>query len=471
MTSSIDGARRKDTDYWQDAGPPPTDQARSGRGGTAIGEMDPHTIITSRKDDLATATWAGRSALGAKNIDSAATVAATAPSKPLSSKDVLYIGMNGGESTEGAALARSTGVHMAPHDDVAKLDGRSYDLTVPAQCDAFASALVKDPARAKALSTALSGTFAKSEVAAMAILLARAESGGQVPSRIVLSGHNVGFGPQGKRLLEFETVQDVARVFPKGASLVESIHFSACSTARELDVNRAQWQSAFPGLTSMSGYDGSCPLAASGGADMISTWEKRTHGDGELMLSAGDREAKLAVWTSKHGYDSKLARDPVAQQKFLARATEAVVSSRTEGYRTGAYPSLEHAGQLEGDYRALQNAASRSDLPRELHDRLLAEATTVGAVFTFDHHGFARDKFAQAYGKEMTQALRDARLPTHDFATMTYPEALACKKELDDAVATANAPSSSLLEAQRKMGELLSLDPRRTNALLTHGTP
>ena len=460
--TTIDGARRRDTDPVQEALdrlPTAASTARS-----RCYEMDPHAILTSKTDDVALATFA-RSALKTKDISAPTPTANQPTTAPPSNKDVIYIGMNGGESTEGAALARGTPVHMAPHDDKAKLDGRTYDLKNPADCEAFALALTKDPARAAKLSAVLQSSGARSEVAHLAMLLARGDNGtGPTPSRIVLSGHNIGDGPYGARSLAFAAVQDVAAIFPKGASAIESIQFSACSSASELNVNRAQWLHAFPGLTSMWGYDGTCPLAASGGADFARQWEQKTHGDAELRTTGADRAANVAVWTAQHGYDSSFARNREKQTEALARATDAIDSARTEGYRTGSYPSAQHHGQLEGDYRALQSAAARSDLPPELHARLVAEAAKVGAIFTFDHHDGVRDRFAAAYGKEMNAALREAGLPTMDFTTMSYDAALDVKKQIDDQVAASSEAPASLLVAQRRMTELLSLDPRRTDA-------
>ncbi len=467
--TTIDGARRRETDPIEDSLATLPDAARAGRAGSR--EIDPHAISTSPLADAALGQWA-RSRMGAKEVSGAATVRDSQGAKGLSSKDVTYIGMNGGEGTEGVALARGTGVHVARHDDAALLDGHTYDLQKPDARDAFASALVSDPARARTLSAVLSGTMAKSETAHLAVMLARAENGkGLVPSRLVLSGHNYGEGPYGARALGFSTIQDVAKVFPKGAALVESIQFSACSSARELDVNRAQWQSAFPGLTSMWGYEGTCPLAASGGADYAAAWEQRTHGGSELRTTPSERAAHVAVWTVQHGYDSRLARDPIAQRDALARATNAVVSSRTEGYRTGTYPTAEHHGQLEGDYRALQNAAARADLPAELHERFVSEAATIAGVFTFDHHDGVRDRFAASHGKETSAALHEAGLPARDFSAITYEGALACKKEIDDSVAATATPPASLLGAQRNLTELLALDTRRTETLFSRGRP
>ena len=259
MTISFDDSRRAQT-YAPDKSAQITAPAVATIERALARGLDPHAITTSQKDDTTLAEMVrgyvlgAKSAKGAKEVGSVTSPSSSPTARP-SNKDVTYIGMNGGEGTEAAALARTTTVHVAPHDDSVKLEGRSYDLRSPAQCDAFAAALVKDPARATVLSNLLKGSAARSELAYFATMLARGENGsGPVPSRLVLSGHNFGEGPFGKRSLGFASVQGVAKVFPKGAALVETVHFSACSTGRELDVNRAQWQSAFPGLTSMMGY-------------------------------------------------------------------------------------------------------------------------------------------------------------------------------------------------------------------------
>ena len=66
----------------------------------------------------------------------------------------------------------------------------------------------------------------------------------------------------------------------------------------------------------------------------------------------------------------------------------------------------------------------------------------------------------------MTAALKEAGLPAHDFKTLSYTEAVECKKQIDEKFAASPNPSPALLAAQSRMTELLSLDSKRANALL-----
>lgn len=228
--------------------------------------------------------------------------------------EILFVGMSPGSAIEARALsiAGAPVLHVrdaAKRDRIrAEADGEEHDVSTEQGALGFAATLGLSPAQAGAVAAALlgAGADARDELARVAEVWARAERGGEVPSRLVLSGHSAGssFWGDGNGSLSLDALQALAAALPAAAARVEDVLLSGCHTGGEPAMTRLR--AMFPALSTGWGYVGKAPDAYHGAVEHALRWERATRGrsnDLDAGAAAGTRKAEaVAVWSVRGGY-------------------------------------------------------------------------------------------------------------------------------------------------------------------------
>jgi hypothetical protein len=325
------------------------------------GDTDPDELLAALPShDEATRLFAQ----SARAI-STASDATTAASAPRMNDRVLYVGMNseGGQSGQeerGLAIpvdpaashatnVRGTTGHVAiGHSerdatlgsDRVRVAGEVVDLATGAGAAAFAASLGLPAAQARTIAQLLTSAPAgtRDELAGIAAEWAKAERGGECPSRLVVSGHCDGKGVWGngasdEGTLAFSSLFALARAMPRAASFVEDVMLSACSSgydgpsAGERTALSA-WKQHFPNLRTAWGYGGKSDAPGAYRSPSfqqavmhVGAWEKATRGRVENLDGAGavrryfdaararnptvdapQVPENVSVWTVRQGY-------------------------------------------------------------------------------------------------------------------------------------------------------------------------
>lgn len=230
----------------------------------------------------------------AENAAAKPKTASDAAGAPPENDRVLYLGLNTTKTGEVAQndrehtnlvfLTRGQ-VERVAASSSSKVDG--FDLSTKEGVLGFARSLRLDAAKADAVAAVLANapTEGRDELAGIAKVLARAERGGVVPSRWVLSGHHgdtITDGASGNALRAAD-VRALAKALPAGAASVRDLMISGCySGGRE---QLAAWKEAFPNLRSAWGYGwqgsygaGDKSPSDAGAVRHIQEWEAETRG-------------------------------------------------------------------------------------------------------------------------------------------------------------------------------------------------
>ncbi|MBL8610134.1 MAG: hypothetical protein JNL38_22555 [Myxococcales bacterium] len=371
--------------------------------------------------------------------------AEASPGAPRGDERILFVGMNGGDQKEAPVLGSAA--ILAKHEPSVTEGGRIYDLGDPAEAKRYFQALGLPPAQAERVASIVSSSEAKGELASIARAWAPAETGrGDIPARLVLSGHSTGssiYGPE-RRHLELAEVRDLGRAMPKAAALVEGIHFSACSSAKHLAKERPLWSATFPGLKGMWGYDGGCPPSPTG---HIAAWAAATR-PGKSTLDGRFANASTAVWTPASGFVTKephAANAPAALRRF-----DDWVAGRLD-------PSVRaNKALLEPDRRSMQWFASRAPA----HDEIVADRKAQ-FLLALEHYGTYARSFATDHRTALVAGYAALGMRPPPFETMPRREALASIARFQELAQ--KAPSPDVQRCSMLLARFVYLDTKLVN--------
>ena len=272
----------------------------------------------------------------ARRDASAANPGATSGAGPRFNDRILYVGMNsavvaGKEQNRREAASLPAGSVIVGHSedgaggpDRVRVGGRVVDLSTPEGAVAFASSLELPAWQAERIADVLlrAASGSRDELARIAAEWARAERGGSIPSRLVLSGHCSGTGVwdgAGKEgNLTFESVQALADVMPAAAAQVEDIMLSACSTGYDEGTRRtslASWKEHFPNLKTAWGYSSPSDYHSPTGwhaVAHIAAWQLATAGRKAHLDGPGAVRAEYEAFGAKPFVASNVATWSVA---------------------------------------------------------------------------------------------------------------------------------------------------------------
>lgn len=386
---------------------------------------------------------------------------------------ILYVGMN--ESSAGlelGTLQAATGgkVTAVLGHTGAKVDTRfgTFDLSDDAQVKEFAAKLVVHyglPAEVAAkmekvlLATDPEPTnlalghvhgAGRDEIARIALYMARAESGrGEMPSRLVLSGHSAGGDMWGDRAgrFELESICELGRIFPAAAKQVEDIHFAGCFTYAPIQTGeRETWRASFTNMKTMWGYDhysGHAPVGD------LRAWESETRGRADTISA----HRGVVGWSTGAGLVDD-GTSPTALQGKKQEA-DARFDDHVSG-RTAVHDPHEHA--IHDDYATYQRLAARGDT--QAGER----AATLLRVRFYEKS--VRSEFAAAYGEQVGVAFTALGLPVPDFSKLSRQEALATIERFRAAAGA--PPRADVAGAWIVLDRFRSLDPALVSSRWCH---
>ncbi|ATB41482.1 hypothetical protein CYFUS_006948 [Cystobacter fuscus] len=239
--------------------------------------------------------------------------------------DVLVLGMNPHTGTEAEAIHRAnprarvtTLQDTVRNDQVVTSSARGgekvHDLKGEAGLQSFVATLELPWAQSQRVAAALAGAGedARDELAQLAQVWARAEKGGVIPSRLVLSGHSGGSSLWGEErgfkngVLSRDNIAQLAAALPRAAAGIEDLCVAACYNGGQTTVEA--WRAIFPQVRTVWAYHGSAPGAASGSTAHLARWEKATRGEVNALQADAARGLRkgenLAVWSRRDGYQT-----------------------------------------------------------------------------------------------------------------------------------------------------------------------
>ncbi len=375
---------------------------------------------------------------------------------PRSNNDVVLVGMNESSAHEAAHL-KGRGVNVTHVKDAKVNDtittrdaqGRSqtHDLSTPEGSKAFALTLGLPAEQTAKIADAIHGTGAdaRDELAQLAQIWAGAERGGQIPSRLVLSGHNVGSGTWGddNGMLRFDDIGKLAEAMPRAARSVEDLHLSACYSGGEPLMDK--YRGMFPNAKTIWAYTGSAPGSYSGATGHLSRWDTATRGTKETLsrdLAAGTRKGEnVAVWSKEHGYMDGSAPAPLAEVRDTVTRGQATFDRFSSGAEKVADPQT---GPLRAHYNDVQRLLQHPELPAS--ERAALENRRDATIRLLYYSKTVAGNFQNAHGAQVKSGFEALGLSVPDFKSLSRADALGKIAEFEAKLASANpAPA----EAQR----------------------
>ncbi len=361
-----------------------------------------------------------------------ATNPTPAQQAPKSNDQILLVGMGDHASYEATELKKRANVTFIgdsfADDQVKTGTGASavtHNLRNAEGIKSFVATLGLPAEQAAKIATAIgtAGTDARDELAQLAAVWARAEKGGLVPARLMLSGHSVGNGVWGDNngTLSLAALGKLAEAMPNAARQVEDLHISGCYSAGQHSMDT--YRAIFPKVKTIWAYTGSAPGSYSGAIAHHARWEAATRGaTGALDRAIADNTRKgenVAVWSVEKGYIDGRPPEPLdSVRRDLARA-EATFTRHFSGEQAVSDPQT---GPLRDYYNELQRLLQHPELPRT--ERPALEAKRDQTIRLIYYSRTVAPRFAQAHGDAVKKGFEAVGLAAPDFAKLGRSEAL-----------------------------------------------
>lgn len=364
---------------------------------------------------------------------------------PKSNNDIVMVGMNESAKYEAQQL-RGRGANVTLISDAKVNDtittrsggvSTTHDLSTTEGATAFALTLGLPAEQTAKIADAIHGasTDARDELAQLAQVWAGAERGGQIPSRLMLSGHNVGSGVWGddNGMLRFDTIGKLAEAMPRAARSVEDLHLAACYSGGEPLMEK--YRAMFPNVKTIWAYSGSAPGSYSGAVPHQSRWETATRGtraDLDRAIAQATRKGEnVAVWTVDHGYNDGRPPAPLSE----VRATVERGQATFERYLSGQDAVRDsQTGPLRDYYNDVQRLMQHPELPAGEHAALEAvRDTTIRLLY----YGSIAPKFADAHGAAIRAGFESLGLAVPDFKSLSRADAMAQVARFEAALSAA----------------------------------
>lgn len=384
----------------------------------------------------------------ATNTTTTPTPTTPATWAPRSNNDVVLVGMNASSAHEADHL-KSRGVNVTHVKDAKVNDtittrdaqGRSqtHDLSTPEGAKSFALTLGLPAEQTEKIADVVhgAGTDARDEMAQLAQVWAGAERGGQIPSRLVLSGHNVGSGTWGddNGMLRFSDLGKLAEAMPRAARSVEDLHLSACYSGGEPLMDK--YRGMFPNAKTIWAYTGSAPGSYSGATAHLSRWDTATRGTKESLtkeLAAGTRKGEnVAVWSKEHGYLDGSARAPLAEVRDAVTRGQATFDRFNSGAEKVTDPQT---GALRSHYNDVQRLLQHPDLPAS--ERAPLEARRDATIRLLYYSKTVAGNFQNAHGAQVKSGFEALGLTAPDFKALSRADALGQIAEFEAKLSAAD---------------------------------
>lgn len=354
---------------------------------------------------------------------------------PRTNNDVLLVGMNASSAHEVESL-RQRGVNVTHVKDTRVNDtittrdaqGRtvSHDLSTPEGARSFALTLGLPAEQTQKIADIIHGAGhdARDEMAQIAQVWAQAEKGGQIPSRLVLSGHNVGSGTWGddNGMLRFDQLAKLADAMPRAARSVQDLHLSACYSGGLPAME--QYRGMFPNVKTIWAYTGSAPGSYSGATTHLARWDNATRGDRESLeraVAANTRKGEnVAVWSAQGGYVDGQPPTPIAQVRSDVQRGESTYQS----FFSGAQSVQDtQRGPLREYYNQVQRLLQHPELPAS--ERPALEARRDSTIRLIYYSKTVAGKFAEHHASAIRDGFSSLGMQVPDFKALSRADAMA----------------------------------------------
>lgn len=370
--------------------------------------------------------------------------------EPRSNNDILMVGMNHHGKDEAAALRRR-GNNVTfigdsfQNDKIQVKDARgqtkTYDLTHEAGINEFAMSLGLSGEQTQKVADVLNraGGDARDELAMLAREFAKAEKGGTIPSRLVLSGHNVGSGIWGddNGKMSWDLLGQLTEAMPRAARQIEDVHLSACYSGGLPAMER--YRGMFPNAKTIWAYTGSAPGSWSGAMTHQARWDTATRGTREELnrsLADGSRKGEnVAVWSSRLGYMDGKEPELLSSVRgdFDGRA-----DTYTRFFAGDETQASTQSGPLREYYNSLQRLLQHPELPAgERPDLESRRDQTIRLIY---YSATVAPKFQQCYGDQINEGFRAVGMEPPNFSTMSRKDAMAQIAAFERKIAESNPP-------------------------------
>jgi hypothetical protein len=361
--------------------------------------------------------------------------------QPRSNNNVVLLGVNEGASHEAASLRqRGTNVTLikdgAANDQVTTRDASgntvTHKLDTPEGARSFALTLGLPAEQTAKIADVIQqgGHDIRDEMAQLAQVWAQAERGGQMPSRMVLSGHSTGSSVwgDGNGSLSFQTLGKLADAMPRAARSVEDLHLSACYSGGQGLME--QYRSIFPNAKTIWAYTGTAPGAHSGATAHMSRWDRATQGDvGTLERAVADGTRKgenVAVWSVDRGYIDGRPPAPLDQARQAVQQGQATFDRFSRGDEAVPNPG---AGPLREHYNQIQRLLQHPDLPRADRPALEGQRDATIRLLYFTKN--VAPRFQEVHGAAIRDGFGALGMQAPTFATMSRADAMRVVSEFE----------------------------------------
>lgn len=329
--------------------------------------------------------------------------------------DVLFVGLNPANRHEAQELSRRAHVTFRP--------ALQPGLDSPEQIAAFVDGLGLPPSQAADVRRVLEESFPVERVplARLAVSWARAERGGAIPSRLVLSGHGSGravWGTPGNEL-RFQSIARLAAALPAGAARVEDVHIASCYSAVAMN----DLQIAFPNLRTLWVYGASAPGSGSGAVAHQRVWERATRGRADSIDPTGLGRARMAdsvvVWSERGG---RVQERPLPPIQTLER-DYARLAPMLESFARGDSEVRDpHNGGLRFVYDKIQEILQHPDTTPARRAELDPKRQLALRLLFFRES--VAPRFAREHARVIDAGFRSVGLDPPDFARLGRRETL-----------------------------------------------
>lgn len=364
-----------------------------------------------------------------------------------SNNDILLVGMNAHAKDEAAAL-RNRGQNVTfigdsfSDDQLRVREGgqtRTHDLRTDEGINAFVLSLGLPGEQSRKVADAIRsvGADGRDEFAGLAREFARAEKGGTIPSRLVLSGHNVGSGIYGddNGQIRWESMAKLTDAMPAAARQVEDLHVAACYSGGQPAIER--YRAMFPNAKTIWAYSGSAPGTWSGAMPHQSRWETATRGtraELDRALANGTRKGEnVAVWSERLGY---LDGNPPAELSTVRGEFDRGAATYDRFFAGEEAVSNTQSGPLRDYYNRLQRLLQHPDLPAAETPQL--EARRDATIRLIYYSATVAPKFQQHHERQINEGFRALGLTAPNFGTLTRADALRQIEAFEQALNTAS---------------------------------
>lgn len=366
---------------------------------------------------------------------------------PKTNNDVVLVGMNETSKHEVDSL-KARGVNVTHVKDTAKNDQitttangtrATHDLSTKEGATSFALTLGLPAEQTTKIADIIqrTGADARDEIAQVAQIWAGAERGGQIPSRMVLSGHNVGSGTwgDGNGMLTFDKLGELAEAMPRAARSVQDLHLSACYSGGLPLMEK--YRGMFPNVKTIWAYTGSAPGSYSGATGHLSRWDTATRGDKASLdraIAEGTRKGEnVAVWSQSLGYVDGRPPTPLADVRAEVTQGESTFTNFSSGQQKVENPQ---SGPLREYYNSVQRLLQHPELPASERPQL--EARRDATIRLLYYSKTVSGRFQEAHGPAIRDGFSAVGMTPPDFKSLSRADALAQIRQFEEKVNAAN---------------------------------